>query len=81
MFAKLFGRSSTPKSPKIWKQLENKGKIAEGKNALQEPKSFYAEAIEEINKVAEDEGRHARYFAFKISQIRFSLERVESQLS
>ncbi len=83
ILAKLFSRnkSTASKGAKMWKQYEKRGIEAESMNALPEAKNFYRTALEEIQKIADGDTRHARYFAFKISQIRFSLERVESQLN
>ena len=82
MLAKLFGRNNSlaTKGAKLWKQFEKKGKEAESKNRLTEAKQFYTNALEEIQKLQEVDNRRSRYFSFKISQIRFALERVESQL-
>lgn len=82
MLARLFGnsRASASRGIKPWKQLEKKGLEAESNNALNDARKFYATALEELNKLAEGDTRHERYFAFKISQIRFALERVQSQL-
>jgi len=82
MLSKLFGRSRSQESigAKAWKKYERKGKEAEAKNAWADAKKYYSTALEEIKQIAEDEGRHARYFAFKISQIRFALDRVKTQL-
>lgn len=82
MLTKLFGKSKGqgPKGSKLWKQLEKSGQAAESNNALDKAKEYYSNALKEIAKLAEKESRHERYFAFKISQIRFALERVESQL-
>lgn len=82
MLARLFGnsRASASRGIKPWKQLEKKGLEAESNNALNDAMKFYATALEELSKLAVGDTRHARYFAFKISQIRFALERVQSQL-
>jgi len=82
MLAKLFGRSRSQESRgiKAWKQYEKKGIEAEAQNSLPDAKVYYSTALEEIQQMAEGEGRHARYFAFKISQIRFALDRVKTQL-
>ena len=82
MLAKLFGRNNSlaTKGAKLWKQFEKKGKEAENKQSLEAAREFYTNALTEIGKIMEVDNRRSRYFAFKISQIRFALERVESQL-
>jgi hypothetical protein len=82
MLVRLFGknRASASRGIKPWKQLEKKGLEAESNNALNDARKFYATALEELSQLAEGDRRHERYFAFKISQIRFALERVKSQL-
>lgn len=82
MLAKLFTRSKTTESSgtKRWKQYEKKGIEAESRNALKDAMTFYKNALVEIQKVAEFDKRHERYFAFKISQIRFALDRVLTKI-
>ena len=78
MLTKIFNRSKITASSgtKRWKQYEKKGMEAEARNALMDAKTFYKNALDEIQKIAENDTRHERYFAFKISQMRFALDRV-----
>jgi hypothetical protein len=82
MLAKLFGgrRNQESKSTKIWKKYEKRGIEAESRKALNDAVTFYQNALEEIQMIVEEDSRHERYFAFKISQIRFALERVKTQV-
>ena len=64
MLAKLFGRSRSQESKgtKLWKQYEKKGIEAEGRQALKDAVTFYQNALEEIQMIAEEDSRHKRDF-------------------